>query len=210
VAYVIGAVFAALWLQQGTALGYSPTGAVTWAESHANPGTENCQLSVCLTNDCTAFVSQVLWWGGGYTQTTPKTTDIHNANYWWERSVTGGGFAFTDSWGGADMNYKFQIAHNPGGTLVRTWPGTATSSASGISAGSLFFYNWDSTGKIDHVSIHVGSGLDPASGWVGDYVDQHSTGLNPAHFKHGFWSSQPYNPNPTATTIYAVRISSSN
>jgi hypothetical protein len=46
------------------------------------------------------------------------------------------------------MQSKFQIAHVPGGTLVRTWPRTATSSASGISAGSLLFYDWGAYERI--------------------------------------------------------------
>jgi hypothetical protein len=55
-----------------TALGYTASEAVSRAENHANPGTENCQLSPCLTNDCAGFVSRSIWWGGGYTQATPR------------------------------------------------------------------------------------------------------------------------------------------
>ena len=201
----------ASWFVPTATIAYSPAGATPWADNHANPGTENCALSVCLPNDGAAFVSQVLWWGGGYVQTAPKTTNTHDHHFWWEKTV-GGGFAYTDSWGGAQALYDFQILHGPGGVLIAIKPGTSTSSASGIHEGSLFFYDWTGNGTIDHVAYHAGSGkLDPTSGWVGDVVDQHSTGTTGGpHYRHGFWSDEPYNPNAAITKIYLVQISSLN
>ena len=193
-----------------SAVAYSPSGATAWADNHANPGFENCYLSPCLSNDCAAFVSQVLWWGGGYPQTSPNTTNIHDHHYWWMKHV-GAGFGFTDSWGGAQALYDFQILHYPGGNLAAIKPGTSTASASGIAEGSLFFYDWTGDGYIDHVSYHAGTGTDPKSGWYGDYVDQHSTAtLHGAHYRHGFWSDYPYNNNAYRTDIYLVRINGNN
>jgi Putative amidase domain len=204
---LLAAVLGAFVVGPGNTLAYSASSAITYADNHANPGSENCILSPCLPNDCAAFVSQVLSFGGGYAQTTPKTTNTHDLHFWWEKPV-GGGFGFTDSWGGADANYRFQILHFPGGTLRGTVSGLSTVTASGISHGSLLYYDWDGNGVKDHVAIQVGHGTDPSSGWFGDYVDQHSTSGN--HFRHGFWSARPYNPSPSTTTIYLVAISSSN
>jgi hypothetical protein len=88
----------------------------------------------------------------------------------------------------------------------------STSAASGISEGSLFLYDWNGNGTIDHVAYHAGSGkVDPTSGWYGDVVDQHSTGTTGGpHYYHGFWSDYPYNPNRAITRIYLVALYNSN
>jgi hypothetical protein len=206
----VSVVLAASWLVPASAAAYSPSGARSWADNHAQPSTENCQLSVCTPNDCAAFVSQVLWWGGGYHQTVPNTTNTHDHHFWWEKTVQGA-FAYTESWTLARALYDFQIFHNPGGQLLEVRPGTETTVESGTSTGSLLFYDWTGNGSIDHVAIQVGRGTDPTSGYYGDYVDQHSTGyIGGPHFYHGFWSDYPYNPNATSTKIYVVQISNSN
>src|SRR4029079_5726109 len=51
--------------QSAIALGYSHSGAASWADSHIN----GCGLyheAVCYDNDCTGFVSEALHFGGGY------------------------------------------------------------------------------------------------------------------------------------------------
>ena len=147
---LLAAVLGALVVGPGDTLAYSPSSAITYADNHANPGSENCIVSPCLPNDCAAFVSQVLSFGGGYKQTTPKTTSTHLLSAWWEKPI-GGGFGFTDSWGGADANYRFQIIHSPGGTLKGTTTGLNQTTASGLSHGSLIYYDWtgDGTTWID-------------------------------------------------------------
>ncbi len=75
----------------------------------------------------------------------------------------------------------------------------------------MFFYDWNGNGTIDHVAYHAGWGRDPTSGLYGDYVDQHSTGVNGGpHSYHGFWSDYPYNPNKSTTKIYLVPLYTSN
>ncbi len=151
----------------------------------------------------TSFVSQVLWWGGGYPMAGfgGSKTDDHN---WWEQAYQGT-FIYTRSWSTARYHYNFQIHHSPGGSLRGTAPGRTASSYSGNAVGDLFFYDWTSNGSIDHVNIMVGHGTDPNSGWIGDYVDQHTTNR-----RHAFWSLWPYNSDASTTTIYIMRIYSSN
>jgi hypothetical protein len=203
-AALVMAVLAALIVGPVNVLAYSHSGAVSWAENHALSGTENCQLSPCLPSDCASYISQVLWWGGSYDQTTPNTTNIHDYHFWWMK-VVGAGFGYTDSWGGANALYSFQILHVPGGTLAGTVSGGTSTTESGIADGDLLFYDWESNGSKDHVSIVVGHGTDPSSGWFGDYIDQHTNNR-----KHAYWGLKPYNVHWSTTTIYRVTLSSSN
>ena len=194
---------AALIASAGSTWAYDGVAAANWADDYAlNP---NCQISPCLSNDCAAFVSQALHFGGGYPY-IGMDGDIHNYNFWWEKHIPYAGFAFSDTWGGVAAHHYFQAHHIPGGAdYGSVVPGSAQIS-SGRSKGDLFFYDWTNNGSLDHVGMMVGNGADPSKpGWSGDWQDQHS----PGHY-HAFWTLAPYNADAFRTRIDRMKIYATN
>jgi hypothetical protein len=171
-------------------------------------------------SDCTNFVSQALHAGGysyvGYTSNWAKASvnpswDTSLSHWWvhWYPAQSGAAsfFSWSHTWSVAADNYRFQLAHYPGGIGGGTAPGTAVNpyTPSSIKTGDIIYYDWTGDGRIDHANLQVGIGTDPVKKLYGNYVDQHGTDR-----RHAFWSLQPYNPQFRETKIYFVHISTSN
>ncbi len=78
--------------------------------------------------------------------------------------------------------------------------------SSGLSKGDLVFYDWTNNGSLDHVSIRVATGVDPArTSWNGDLVDAHTSTRY-----HAYWTLAPYNSNALITKIQRVHIYATN
>jgi hypothetical protein len=105
--------------------------------------------------------------------------------------------------------YNFLILDYPGGYLEGSARSDAQQRAAftpdAVVTGDLLFYDWDSNGSIDHVGIQTGWGVDPDSGWYGNYQDQHSNDRY-----HAFWSLRPYNSRWSSTTIIFMHIAYNN
>ena len=183
---------------------YSPSSAASYADTWAT-NANYCSSHKCFTdNDCASFVSYSLRDGGGYAQAGVggSTTDDHN---WYLRYLVNGGWQYTHSWSVANDLYWFQIYHYPGGGLYGVVDGSTSAWHDGLSVGDLVFYDWDSNGVMNHVSIQVAYGTDPNGGWTGDLVDAHSSNR-----RHAYWALRPYNSQWATTRIYLVDIFSGN
>jgi hypothetical protein len=197
VALLIAVAVAALWIGTAPVFAYSGAGAAQWADANWNSDPPGWPT---FSNDCTNFVSLALWFGGGYPMTTytGSPTDDHN----WYMDRAGGRWTF--SWSVAADQKQFQALHYPGGYYAGTYSGTYGGNDD-LSTGDQLYYDWTGGGVIDHMSLQVGFGTDPGSGWVGDLVDQHTTNRY-----HAYWTLQPYNAQASSTIIYEYRIDSGN
>jgi hypothetical protein len=170
---------------------------------------------VFFSDDCTNFVSQALRAGFKRTIGNPRSspTDDH---LWWD-------FTYVEYYTYAGTTYP-QNSHSASvaqdlDTFLYTlgwdsftnsyWLGSAPSPApaypAGQNNGDLYFYSWRSDGSINHVDMQVGSGVDAYSGWVGDYVDSHTS--NRYHIQ---WTLTEKNPNWQTTTAYAYHVTNNN
>ncbi|TAN32079.1 hypothetical protein EPN29_10165 [bacterium] len=176
---------------------YSGNGAASWADGHWNADAPGWPT---FSDDCTNYVSQALYLGGGYPQTANNGSPTDDS-YWY---MNLGSQTWTYSWTVAFDQERFQAIHYPGGYYWGTYSGTYGGNDT-IYAGDELFYDWNSDGRVDHMSIQVSYGTDPNSGWYGDLVDQHTTNRY-----HAYWTLQPYNANSSTTSIDEYHISSSN
>lgn len=88
-----------------------------------------------------------------------------------------------------------------GGTIWQVWGGLTQNQYSGVNNGDLLFFDWQSNGSLDHVTMQVARGTDTLHGLYGDLADQHSGGEY-----HEFWSKWSWNGNAATTVIYAMHI----
>ena len=182
---------------------YSGQGAASYADTWALGRNSNYPV---FDADCMNFVSQAMHQGGGYSyigQNRSATDDT----LWWASWSAPAGFRWSHSWSVAQDNFYFLNATFPGGWLQGTAAGSATYywTPDAVVTGDLLYYDWQNDGALDHVSIQVGWGTDPASGWSGNYVDQHTNDR-----KHAFWSLRPYNSQWGTTTIHFMHIDARN
>lgn len=192
-----------------TAFAYNGGAAASWADQWA--------LSVepygvpTFSDDCTNFVSMSLHYGGGYPERQGSNIGPTSNDTYWYMAVVGI-WVWSNSWTVAQDQYNFQHWKIPGGTNEGSvnagsngsnfeYPYTPNS----VVTGDEIFYDWNSDGHLDHMSIQVGIGKDPTSGWSGNYVDQHTTNRF-----HAFWSLFPYNTQWQTTTITFEHIWSTN
>lgn len=182
---------------------YNGQGAATYADAWALGRNGNYPI---FTSDCANFVSQAMHQGGGFSyigQNRSSTDDT----LWWASWSAASGFRWSHSWSVAQDNFYFLNATYPGGWQQGTAPGSASYywTPDAVVTGDLLYYDWQSDGSLDHVSMQVGWGTDPTSGWSGNYVDQHTNDR-----RHAFWSLRPYNSQWASTTIHFMHIDSRN
>lgn len=132
--------------------------------------------------------------------------DIHNLYSWRDTYVPYVGWEFSDTFAGAQNLYTFLVQRhtegsNYGGSVSKIWNGVTTVALSGVNTGDLLFFDWQTNGHIDHVTMQVAYGTDTVHGTTGDLADQHT---GPEY--HDFWSKWNFNPNVATTRIYAMHI----
>lgn len=159
-------------------------------------------------NDCTNFVSQAVHAGGfSYVGGTSETS----GSQWWIRhdinALGVGVWNYSHTWSVANDYRNFLILRYPGG-IDEGWAhgsSTANYTPNSMVTGDVLFYDWGQGEGVSHAAIQVGIGTDPGSGWVGNYVDQHSTNR-----RHAFWSLKPYNVHWSTTTVRFEHIATNN
>ena len=183
---------------------YSHGGAVNYANTYWQ--NYNSQFQA-YSDDCTNFVSQALWQGGGHPFAgSPNNLVYNNDGQWWVG--TGGSLTYgstrTFSWSVADDLDRYLNGADPGSSTneYQLPPQQGTYSPNDIVAGDPIFYHWNvnQPGPLNHAAIQVGIGTDP-NGWYGNLVDAHTS-------SHGgaFWTLQDYNSQWQTTQTVEIHI----
>ncbi|HVX70415.1 MAG TPA: amidase domain-containing protein [Mycobacteriales bacterium] len=179
--------------------GYAPANAAAYADKwakNANTGTY-----IAYSDDCTNFVSQALK-AGGYKQVGSFSAsgwpDTSTAHWWVYLPSAPSPIQYnSNTWSVATELRNFLLhTGKPPIKPVGSVPGSTTRQLSGIKQGDLLWYDWNNTG-VSHVTIQVGNGTDPDKGYVGNYIDEHTSNRY-----HAFWSLYPYNSQWKTTKIY--------
>lgn len=149
-----------------------------------------------FTSDCTNFVSQAMYEGGGI----PFDKDGIFSRDRWYCYWDGGGWRYVPPWTVAHDLLKWILNDNHGsdrGSWGYPQPNTTT-----IARGDIISYDFYDDGKMNHSSIVVAWGTDtvPVSDWTGDLIDAHTSD----HY-HAIWHLRPYNKRARDTRVYAVR-----
>jgi hypothetical protein len=108
--------------------GYDRAGAADYADEWATDC--NPTDGICYGNDCTAFVSKAMYWGGNLPMIGIGQTPTSN-NVWWNRYTPYLGWDNSQTWSVANKLYNFLNGHY--GSLYGSKPGTSTSSNTGRS-----------------------------------------------------------------------------
>lgn len=193
--------------------GYSGIGAANYANTYwSNYNSPRYQT---ISNDCTNFVSQALEWGGmPFTGlSTPGYPSLSPTQAWWYRDaydpIAGAStYEHPNSWTVAEDLREYLVWDNPGGIYEGTYGPSQMGNQytpGPVVTGDVMFYRWNGGSTENHVSIQVGIGTDPASGWYGNLVDTHTTNHHDA-----FWSLKPYNSQWNTTYIDFYHIDPSN
>ncbi|WP_373278606.1 amidase domain-containing protein [Alicyclobacillus shizuokensis] len=126
----------------------------------------------------------------------PVTTS--NDHYWFYQDGQRS-YSWSVSW---DL-YTYLLTYSGDAKSAGTYSGDiGNNQYNTLSKGDIIGYNWgDSSEPITHVAVEVGYGTDPDSGWVGDYVDAHTT-----NHKHAYWTLQPYNSKASTTKVKTISI----
>lgn len=179
-------------------LAYDRAGAVDYAESWWYSC--NTADGQCYGNDCAAFVSKSMHWGGGLPYVGYGLSPS-NSGYWWNRWTAYLGWDNSQSWSVANTLYNFLNSHY--GSWYGTKVGTSVTSNTTLSTGDVIFYDWENDGHMDHVSIVTAlDSTDPVTASWGDLVDAHS---NSRH--HAFWTLNYLNSKRNTTQIYLIHVS---
>ena len=193
--------------QSGIALGYSHSGAASWADSHIN-GCGIYHQAECFNNDCTAFVSEALHFGGGYPYVGViggmNSNDVHRWYAGWGLTRVGYDYYNSSTYSFANDLPQFLLYDSPGGFPRTTKAGTSLAADSGVGTGDFIAYDWDSSNTSDHGSVVVGYG-STTDGYYGDFTDSHS---NTRY--HAFWTLRTWNTSIQTTTIHPWYIDNSN
>lgn len=192
---------------------YSHSGAASWADAHWNV----CGVSqryLCISNDCTAFVSESMNAGGGWAMDTngtiPKGSSSDDTKWYMIYQPATNSYVWSNSFTFAQNLRNFVLADVPGGLSRGTRAGTSLDLDSGVGTGDIIFYDWDPSSPdggsepYDHVNIVTGLGTG-SDGYYGDYVDGHSN-----YRYHIFWTTRTYNAHIQTTVINPVDIDGAN
>jgi len=105
-----------------------------------------------------------LFEGGQYHFVGSSANNPADDHYWW---YGWGSNSNSYSWARSNDLYKFLLWTYPGGVPYGPW-GPAQSgnpyTPDQVVTGDLIFYDFDSNGLMEHVSIQVGWGTDPTLG----------------------------------------------
>jgi hypothetical protein len=211
VAVLLSLLFAAA--RPGHALGYSPSGAASYADAHWNTCGVSGQYQ-CINDDCTAFVSEALHSGGGFPFITPgggiPKGSNPDDNYWYMLyQPATGSYIWSNSFTFAQDLRNF-LTMTSRGVDRGTKPGTSLDFDSGGDTGDVLFYDWDpahpdgGSEPYDHANIIVGFGTS-SDGWFGDYIDGHTNNR-----LHLYWTTRTYNQHIQTTVIDAIHVLASN
>jgi len=184
-----------------SAFAYDGAGAASYADAHAKSYNT---IYPSYSQDCTNFVSQAMSLGGGLPQKATGTgTYTTSSNYYWYfYAYSGGGHSY--SWTVAKDLWDFLLNKTNYAHIESKYNGyIGNHMYNTLIKGDLVAYNWGShdLGVANHWGMEAGYGTDPSSGWVGDYVDTHTSNRY-----HAYWTLQPYNSDPYSTTIWTVAI----
>ncbi len=197
----------------GEALGYNPSGAASYADAHWNVCGVPQQYQ-CISNDCTAFVSESLHSGGAYpfdtNGTIPKGGTSDDTQWYMLYQPATGNYIWSSSFTFAQNFRNYLLGTYPGGWDRGTKPGTSLDADSGVGTGDVLFYDWNpswpdgGSEPYDHVNLVVGYGVSSDS-YNGDYIDGHSN-----YRYHVFWTLRTYNAHVQTTVINAVYVDTRN
>lgn len=181
---------------------YSGSAAAAYADKYANHA--NSSQYPVFSDDCTNFVSQAVH-AGGYSM-VGGSSDTNDTQWWIKPDFWSWyGYDWSHSWAIANDYNTFLNWDSPGGIDYGTVDGGDSNYSDGLSQGDVLFYDWNNSNAWNHATMQVAYGTDPASGWYGDLVDEHTTNRY-----HAFWSLMPYNSQWQTTTIDLMHISSYN
>ncbi len=193
---------ALLCLDTSAVFAYNGTAAKNYADNYAL--SPNSGVYPVFSEDCTNFISQALF-AGGYSMVGnyPGNSNVDNSFWYFNHYFN----VWTHSWSVAMDQITFQYTHSPGGSFGNMYNGNIGSSEyNDALIGDILAYDFGSGDGYSHLSLEVGTGTDPSSGWVGDLVDAHTSNRY-----HAYWTLQPYNPEHYSTThVLTIHISSSN
>jgi hypothetical protein len=184
------------------AFAFTSNGAAAYAEQNWNKRSLTLPY---FADDCTAFVSEALRYGGGYSYR--PSTSATDDNYWWLSGNSKLGFHNSRSFSIVPDLYNFLLGTFPGGIPEGTSSGNTTNpwTPAPMVSGDVLFYDWDSIGLLDHAAIQVGIGTDPSSGYYGNVIDQHTSDRY-----HAIWTLMPYNSKRASTKIRFMHIDPAN
>lgn len=186
---------------------YSGQGAANYADTYA---INNNVAFVSYSDDCTNFVSQALWKGGGKAfRGTPTQYVTNNDNQWW--TYAGYGLPYnssrTVSWSVANQLDDFLAHYDPNSGTNQFQPSASLGdySPAGIVTGDPIFYDQHYASghgwaNIDHAAIQVGTGYD-AYGQYGNLVDEHTNNR-----KRVIWNLNDVNSQWATTATYEVHV----
>lgn len=151
----------------GLNAGYNYAAMVSYAEAYAER--ENGYYRVFEDNDCTNFISQVVYAGGW--QFTPGRDDADPARWYYARLTTGPDHTFDSwsrTWSAAENFYQFAVNHS---RRVATLPGVYD-----LLPSDILQAVWDgnTTHNMDHTMFVTDKRINDA-GWLTEvYLTYHS------------------------------------
>ena len=203
---VVAAIFFGIATEGGgVAFAYNGTSAANYAESWVSPYNS---LYGSFGDDCTNYVTQAMV-NGGFPVVRGSYT---NLNLFFNDTTSNFlNYYLAD---GRSESVTATVAQDLQGYLQNTGLGSFVGqysvllngsapsyTPSGMAKGDVLFYDWTTSGTINHSTMQVATGTDPNSGFIGTLVDEHTSNR-----KHAFWSLKPYNSNWQYTTVYFYHI----
>lgn len=181
---------------------WSPNSAVSYANSYFN--LRNPQYPESFQDDCTNFVSQVMFKGAVPLSGSPTGSGAHNVpSQWW--AVNG---SWTFSWSVANSLKTFLTTYRGYHLFYQHFGANAPNKTSGSGYALPVFYNWgDSSASPAPIAQHASflvtnNGTDAISPrWVGSLVDQHTSNRY-----HAIWHLGPYNQHYKTTSLYIYTL----
>lgn len=191
---VIGVVL--LLVSASGAAAWSPSAAAHYADSYWH---DYSPAWPPFNDDCTDFVSQIVWNGGYSMDYSTNNPWYEYYNYGWHNSL---------SWSFVQYNNGFFIEDIPGGYVTDQIYGKKTASTH-ASQGAIVYYAWydDRTFATNsHAAfVAVTSGRATSTSDVGNLVDAHTNDRY-----HEYWTLYKWNTHWPTTYYEIVQISTAN
>lgn len=181
---------------------YDRAGAVAYAKNYACNPNVNCAngnymriggLTVTASMDCTNFVSQALFEGGGL----PKITSGSTLIQWYYSDIFKMDFTGSTNWINVGGLYN-QLALT--GRIASTASPSKTAAYSGANPGDLYMYDWGLGEGYSHLAMATSDGTfvnyydngysknyNSVTGGAGSKLAQHSTDRDGAPWNWGYW-----------------------
>jgi len=181
------------------AYAYNRSAAISYADQYAK---NHNSAYLSYGADCTNYTSQCLR-AGGYSFVNTWLPRWSGDAWWYDNKGTAdtSDDVATYTWTSAANQYSF-INYN-WGYVASTYVAPSDPYPSGVSAGDLFYYDWENNSSIDHSAIYVANGTDQEFGYyTGALQNQHTND----HY-HVIWTLYPYNAHFSTTKIYCMHMS---